>query len=336
MAEESHTYPLLEEFVKRLRLPWYGATAVVAAFLLLLLILAAFLDGVLTHQFEWTFWRTGLQSPVIIIYIFAIYPVMMRLWNRAIQAYLSLLRLEESARNKLMAELLTPNRRWEWIAVLLGVVFTLGISQPWVWVDQWLDGYVTLTGMVMFSMLGWLIYNGLKNTRHLAWLNRQQLELDIFDTGSLSPVAHWSLGISLAFLGGISISVVFQPLESLLEWQSIIIYSILVSVTVLIFFISMWGTHSAMARIKRRELAIARKNLLEASHELKEQTVLDPMEGMERLYSAVAAWGVYEGKVREAREWPYNATIIRRLLISVLSPIAVYLIKVLSGLRLGL
>lgn len=335
MAEKSHNNNLLEAFVKRLHLPWYGVTTAVAVILVLLLIIIALLDGALTQRFEWNFWRAGLQPLVIIIYIFAIYPLMKRLWDRAILVYLPLLNLEEGTQSDLIVNLSKSNRHWEWIALISGAVFAVGISQPWAWVNQWLDGYVTLTNMLLFATLGWLIYNSLSSARHLSWLNRQLNELDIFDNGSLAPVGHWSLAVSLAFLGGICISVAFQPLESLLEWQSILIYSILISSTVVVFFISMWSTHSAIARIKKRELDVARKNLLNTSRELKEKTVTGQTAGIERLYSAVAAWGVYERRVQEAREWPYNSSIIRRLLISVLSPVVVYIIKVLSGLRLG-
>ena len=56
MPEEPRSYPLVGELMRRSRLPWYWATAVVAGVLLLLLILAAFLDGVLSDVSGWEFW----------------------------------------------------------------------------------------------------------------------------------------------------------------------------------------------------------------------------------------------------------------------------------------
>lgn len=58
--------------------------------------------------------------------------------------------------------------------------------------------------------------------------------------------------------------------------------------------------------------------------------------GMERIYSAVVTWGIYEKQVQEIIEWPYNAGIIRRLAVTILSPGIIYLIKILFGSRLGI
>jgi len=55
MAEEPQTYPLVEAIIKRSRLSWYWATAVVAAVLLLFLILAAILDGLSANLLKWNF-----------------------------------------------------------------------------------------------------------------------------------------------------------------------------------------------------------------------------------------------------------------------------------------
>ena len=144
------------------------------------------------------------------------------------------------------------------------------------------------------------------------------------------------MGIALAFIGGISLSLVFQSIESLLAWQSITIYSILVCATILLFFLSMWSTHNVMAGAKRREHDLAQEHLEKVTRELREATVQDRPEEMNRLYSAMAAWGIYERHVRETPEWPYNANILRRLSVSVLIPGIVYLIKVLLNMRIGL
>jgi hypothetical protein len=91
-----------------------------------------------------------------------------------------------------------------------------------------------------------------------------------------------------------------------------------------------------MVRVKKHELAIVRRNLENARSNLKEQAAHGFEDGMERIYSAVATWGIYEKQVQETREWPYNAGIIRRLALTILSPAIVYLIKLLFGSRLGI
>ena len=338
MAEESRTDNLLQALMKRSRLPWYWTTAVVAAVLLLLLILAAYLDGAFSWLSTLRFWQSFLDSPALIIYILLVYPFMWRLWKRAVKAFQPLLPPDDSAPNQLIAEVPTLNRRWEWVVLLIGVVFFISVVQPWDWSwvsgEIWLHVYELVTFSLFFSLLSWLIYNGLAGSRYLARLCRQNLNMDIFEPGLLAPVARWSLSTSLVFIGGISLSLVFQTRESLLALESIIIYAVLVAAIVLLFFMSMWSTHQVMARAKKRELALARKHLTAAYRELKERVAQNQMEGVEKLYSTLTAWSTYERQGKEAPTWPFNAVIIRRLAISGLLPGLIYLIRYLIGPRL--
>jgi len=167
-------------------------------------------------------------------------------------------------------------------------------------------------------------------------LSRQHLNLDVFDTGVLAPIGRSSLGFSLAFIGGISLSLVFQTQEDLLNWNNITVWIFLVCFAVLLFFLSMWSTHNILARTKKRELSLAGNYLAEVTRELKESAIHGRLEGADRLYSAVAAWGTYEGRVREAPVWPFSAGVLRRLFASVLVPGAVYLTKILLLPKLGL
>ena len=340
MAEESRTDNLLQALMKFSRLPWYWTTAMVAAVLLLLFILAAYLDGVFGGLSELRFWQSFLDSPVLITYILVVYPLIWRLWERAVKAFQPLLPPDDSAPNQLKAEVRAPNRRWEWVAILIGVVFFVSVVQPWDWSwvsgEIWLHVYELITFSLFFSLLSWLVYNGLAGSRYLAHLCRQNLNLDIFEPGLLTPVAHWSLSVSFAFIGGISLSLVFQTGESLLELESIIIYAALVAAIVLLFFMSMWNTHQVMTRARNRELALARKHLTAAYRELKERVAQDQMGGVEKLYSTLTAWSTYERQGKEAPTWPFNAGIIRRLAISGLLPGLIYLIRYLIGPRLGL
>jgi len=165
-------------------------------------------------------------------------------------------------------------------------------------------------------------------------MSRQPLKLDILETNLLTPVAHWSLGISLAFVGGISLSLLNQNWENLLDWSNIYTYSMLICVTILIFFLSMWSAHNAISTIKNRELALAQKNLINASREMKERAVNDNLERAEGLSSTISMWETYQRLVKDVPTWPFNAIIIRRLVASILVPSIVYLIKILAGLGL--
>jgi hypothetical protein len=321
---------LLDVLRNKLPFPWYAFTALVAIFLAIMLILVAYVDGAHSLPSNWNYWRAGLGNPLIMIYIMIIYPVIKRLSDQAVQSMVPFLQIEKSSLGILEREHSIGKHRWEWVAFAIGVLFILMLSQPWQGMRFWMDFYGLFTGIIMFGILAWLIYLGIKNTRYLTRLS-QNMDLDIFDIEALVPVARWSLSESGAFIGGIVISIALQSRESVLHWQVLVIYIILVGATVAIFFMSLWGTHVKIHGVKQTELAYAVENLTAASRKLKQPAGEDPSN----LYNAVAAWGIYERKIREIREWPYNTGIIGRLILSAVAPGAVYLIKVLTGTRMG-
>jgi len=337
MISELYRDPLIIAVMKRFRLTWYRATALVGALIISLLILVTFLNGDNSYFSDPSFWRSLLDGPVMITYILVIYPFMWRMFRQAVEAFRSISPIDESDFNRLVAEITMPNRHREWAAVFIGAVLGLLFSVPWsvsMGSDTWLRVYELILQMLLFGLLGWLIYDTIVGTMRIARLSRQQLKLDIFDTELLAPVALWSLGISLVWVGGISLSLVFQTWEAMTEWQNITIYSILVSATVLAFFISMWSTHKAMAVVKKRELNLAWKNLAAASRELKNRTARNQTEGIQELSYTITAWSAQHKLVQEISAWPFNASIIRRLAVSILAPITVFLIKVIP--RIGI
>lgn len=74
MAEEPTTYPVVEALMRRSRLPWYWATAMVAVVLLLLLILAVLLDDTIIDLLGWGFWRDYGSGLFLIAYLLMAYP----------------------------------------------------------------------------------------------------------------------------------------------------------------------------------------------------------------------------------------------------------------------
>jgi hypothetical protein len=309
----------------------------IAVVMLLVLVLAAYLDGSFVGLSEWSLWRNFLDGPVLTIYILVVYPFVWRLWWRSVLSLQSLLPINGGDSNRMKVEVPIPDRRWEWMSALIGAIFWLSLWQPWSrnWGPgglRWLNAYDVVTQTVLFGLLSLLVYSSFTGSRYVSRLSRQRLKLDIFDTGVLTPIAHSSLGVSLAFIGGISLSLIFQTQEDLLRWNNITVYIILVFFGLLLFFLSMWSTHSAMANTKKSELDLVQSHLKAASHELKERTTADGLKGTEQLSSTISALVNYERRIKEAPEWPYNAGIIGRLAASTLAPIGVFLIKVLAGL----
>jgi len=337
MTSELYRDPLIVAVIRRFRLPWHWATALVAAVLLSFLFPFTYLNGDTSYFSDLSFWRSLLDGPVMITYILVIYPFMWRLFKQAVEAFRSISPMDESDFNRLVAEITTPKRHRKWAVLFIGAALALLLIAPWsvsMDSDSWLKVYELILSTLLFGLLGWLIYDTIVGTMRIAQLSRQELKLDIFDTELLAPVALWSLGISLVWVGGISLSLVFQTWEGMTEWQTITIYAILVSATVLAFFVSMWSTHKAMAGVKKRELNLAWKNLAAASRELKNRTARNQTEGIEELSYTITAWSAQHKLVQEISAWPFNASIIRRLAVSILAPITVFLIKVIP--RIGI
>ena len=111
-------------------------------------------------------------------------------------------------------------------------------------------------------------------------------------------------------------------------------YAILAGALILMFLLSMWSAHNAMANAKSRKLAMARKHLAVVSRELEDRAAEGQLGGTEGLSATITSWATYQRLVQEAPAWPFNASIIRRLAASIFIPAIVYLIKILSGLGL--
>ncbi len=338
--EDPRSYPLVMELVKRSRLPWHWVLVAFSVFLVLLLILTPFLDGNSINLTKLSFWRDYLDGPVLMIYILAVYPILWRRWRRSVQSLQSLLLPDGGSSDPMVTRVPLPNRRLEWVAIIIGAILWPLLWQPWAWNwirgELWVNAYDVGTQTILFGILGWLVYAVFVGSQHISRLSRLRLNVNVFDTESLMPIARSNLGFSLAFIGGISLSLVFQTQEDLLSWSNLIVWAAVICFSVLLFFLSTWSTHTAMVRLKKSELQIVQQNLKAFSRKLNQPISDSQLNSMGEFSSTVTAWLTYERRVKEAPEWPFNAGIIRKLVVSTLAPVAVFLIKVISGLGISM
>jgi len=333
LAEERQRVPLLEYLVARMRLPWYVASGIIAIILLLLLLLAAYLDGPLAERLDWGHLRGPLLPLTIVVYVLIIYPLMGRLRDRTLLSLMPLLDSSNSGR-ELVVKVFSTRKRWEIVAVLTGIVLGILLTLPWLWVNRPLAFYAAVIDILMFGILGLIVYESMKGTLRLSRLFKRHIKVDIFTTSQLVPVANWSLGIAIAFLGGICISIAFQTVDSLLQIPTMGFYAILILVALIVFFFSMWSTHTAIVRAKKVELTIISNKLDHGFRELREKNTQTSTQNPDNVNSAIAAWATYEQRVQQVSEWPYDARIVRRLAASVLVPGIVYLLKLLLGINI--
>jgi hypothetical protein len=119
-----------------------------------------------------------------------------------------------TARPELVDRAFAINRRGEWTALLLGAAFAVWVTHSRRIPERWLLAYVLVTNIVMFSPMALSIYDGISRTKSLTRIVRAGLKLDLFDRQLLTPLARWGHSVSLTFVGGTCLSLLFQSYES--------------------------------------------------------------------------------------------------------------------------
>jgi hypothetical protein len=324
-SEDRSLLAQLDSFLGPRYIPFVVALALALA---LLFALAAYAHGGIGQRVGTGLWMLGLD-PVILVYILMVHPFMQRRSQRAMHS-LEALAPHAAGRPK------PARRRGEWGAMLLGTLVGLAVARRVPGVEGWLRLYSQATSALMFALLAAVIYGSVVRSRHLAARSRAGLELNVFDGHLLTPFAQWGQGLSLVFVGGISLSLLFQSYESLRSMEGVIVYGSLVIVALTLFFMSMWTIHIALAKAQDKELATVRRDLGAAREALLRHRACESAVAMQDAYLSVVVLGVYERQVLEASTWPFNPAIVGRVFASAGAPLGVYLLKLTFGVGSGL
>lgn len=303
---------------------------VVAVALALLLALAAYAQGASGQRGGSGLWMLGL-NPVILVYILLVHPFMHRRWERAMQSLETLAAHADDA-----APRQRRSRRGEWVAMLFGTLAGLAVARRVPGAEGWLRLYSEATSALTFALLAAAIYGSVMRSRHLAARSRAGLELHVFDGHLLTPFAQWGQSLSLVFVGGISLSLLFQSYESLRSMEGVIVYASMVIVALTLFFMSMWTVHVALAKAQDKELATVRCDLAAARQALLRQRACNSAGAVQEAYFPVAVLGVYERQVLDASTWPFNPAIVGRVFASAVAPLGVYVLKLAFSVGGGL
>jgi len=306
--------------------PRYGAfVVVVAVALLLLLASAAYAQTGSGQPVGSRLWMLALD-PVMTVYILMVHPFMYRRWEPAMRS------LEALTPHVGDAVLRKPvSRRGEWVTLVLGMLAGLAVARRVPGVEGWLRLYAEATSALMFALLATAIHGSVMRSRHLAARARAGLEVNVFDAHLLTPFAKWGQSLSLVFVGGISLSLLFQSYESLRSIEGVIVYGSLVIVALTLFFMSMWTIHVALAKAQDMELARVRRDQSAAREALLRDRACEAAGAVHDPYLPVVVLGAYEEQVRAAPTWPFNPAIVARVFASAVAPLGVYLLKLAFG-----
>jgi hypothetical protein len=329
---------LVEELVERTRLTWLQVAVAVGLAWILLLILVAFLAGVLDAPFDAGFWRAGLLFPAIIVYILLTLPSLQRLRCRAIASFRPLALIEDEDFQQLLAQAPIFTRRLELLAMAGGMVGGLLLWRPWeyaglsrMWSSLgarpgWLVLYMLVAGGLWGGLQGWIVYSSLSGMRLFTGLQHHPLDINIFDLRPLEPIGRWSLGLAVIFVGGSALSLLFVP-QMTLSVEVVVLYGIMILTPVLVFFLNMLSTRQTIVVAKRQKLDTVRDHLVAASLALDDRLAKGQPEDAEALLDSFAAWVTYEERVKAVPEWPYTSEIRRNLVLSTLLPLVVWLVR---------
>lgn len=303
---------------------WFALAAMLLLVALGLIVFASRRgELVLSHRED--LWRLGLQ-PAVIVYVLIVYPW---LQGRSILAMDSLQSLGVPASQVVAARVSSP--RGEWLAMLVGALFSVVITHSIPISDPWLTAYDYAANAMMFALMALAIYDGAARTRNLARLVNADLKLDLFDRQSLVPLARWGQTVTLTFVGGTCLSLLFQSHRTLNTVASAVIYSTMVVVALSLFFSSTWSIHVALRAARDRELADVRRRLQAARDDLKRRLAQQAEPDVARAYEPVVMLGLYEKQVLEASTWPFNPKIAKELAFSVAVPVLIYFAKLAVG-----
>lgn len=330
---------LLERLVEQSRLSPLQLTMAVELVLVSFLVGTANLAGVMKGPFNSNFWRGSLVWPAVIAYAVLTTPISRWLRNGAIEAFRPLVPLDDDEFQRMLAKASIFRRRREWLAASIGAgsILVLGVvTTDWASMEpsMWpLTVYGLLAGGVTCGLIGLAIYSSMAGTQFFTELSRYPLNVSVFDLASLEPIARWSLGTTLTYIGGITLSLLFLPREA---FQAIglmvIIYLPLTLTAVAVFFLNISTVHGDMVEAKKRELKMVRDNLMALSQALKGRTAKGEIENPQDLLDAIKAWTAHEEWIRGLPEWPYTTAIKRNLVLSLLLPGVVGIVReALSG-----
>jgi len=288
----------------------------------------AFLDGLLNKAFRQGFWRVLVLPPAIIIYIYLISPLIASVGEhviRSLQPYTSL-DAESYAAVINSASYIRPLH--EVLVLCVGIILGVLSAQAGGFTQQMptLRAYWFVASSLMYGVLLWTIFVSVASTRVNAAMLRLPLKIDLFNQAPFEAVGRQSLLLALVFVGGITISILFSMRkESLLSPSVWVGYLVMILVTVLIFFLSMYPTHRVLAQVKKSELDLVQKQIYKSFRELLRR--VDENQSIEDLPTQINTLTLYEQRIQAMRSWPYNTSMLRTLFFSVIVPLATFLAR---------
>jgi hypothetical protein len=311
---------LFDRVFSRKRPAW--VVALVSLLLLLLPFMVAYLDGELDYILRQGFWRVLVLPPAIILYIWLVSPLISRSGTDVIRALQPYTALDAESYASVVKSASTIRPLHEVVILCVGIILGIlsalasGFNQQAPLVKL----YWLVFASLMNAILLWTIFISIASTRVNATLHRHLTRIDLFDQTPFTVVGRQSLLLALVFVGGMTISMLLSiRVENLTSPSAWLGSLIMILVTGLIFFMSMYPTHNILAQVKKTELASVRKRIQDVCRELVHR--IDENQLLGELPTQVNTLAFYEQRLLVVRTWPYNTSMLRTLFLSVSVPL---------------
>ena len=108
--------------------------------------------------------------------------------------------------------------------------------------------YAYLSRIGLFGFVFWGIFLIISITRMTNALLRLPINVDIFHLQPFAPIGRQSVWLSLTMVGAVTISLFSVSFENQTLWlEYAIVYSVLLVIIVLLFFLNTRGVHRLLA-----------------------------------------------------------------------------------------
>lgn len=190
--------------------------------------------------------------------------------------------------------------------------------------DPILRGYVLLVTAIVAVMIGLTSDAVLRGVRAIQKLQKYPLFIDIFDTDDLAPIAR--LGLRM------SITAVSIPGFLFFFWGSVLAFkpltaTIFALIGLASFLLPLRSLHYQMVAAKARELEVV-QTALRLAHERMKNVEPGQERNSAQTLGHIIAW---ESRVASAPTWPFNLVMVGQLAATVLIPLALTLLQIISA-----
>ncbi len=183
------------------------------------------------------------------------------------------------------------------------------------------DNVWHIAGMTLFGLVVWpTLYLVAGASRRFSMCGRHLVRVNVLDLDSLAPFARVALRSSLGILG--STPIVFVPIAlagaSQSAWlASLAIFAPAVGLAFVVLLAPSWGIHRALQDAKASELGRVRGAISGDTEALRESPLARHAASL-----SILELLAYRDRIESLREWPFDASAVRRFGLYLLIPLA--------------